>query len=663
MVVIDRNNENNDLLTLPPTILYNLEPLYVTTPWVESMASYVSRLSLEHHVTPRLIHKQLTGCEENRNSFLRCEPTMTRVVDKMNELTGRSDLGALTLKVFKNIMSELHAIHTRRRWCPLCFQEWKEQKRTIYEPIIWSLTPIISCAIHKVALQEICPSCGRHNSVISVPGYCSRCNAWLGQTTILKDDFSQGSYNSIVSNCKTLCSRTGQTPLSNSGLILTLQTLARRVNRRESLFKYSSFSRVQLFLWAGGNSTPSLPQLLEICEKNHVAVLQVLEGISEDDVSDGTVRVYGGFYDNEKLRQAVLSFLAESLAPITVSTLCMKFNCKRDTLARHIPELRQLLRDRNAQISKGLYQHNQGLDSQHVRTTVESILRDSDGNVSVAYIAKVLGISVEGLKRNFPSLVNEIHRRNSQLKTEQLKKLNTILNLVPPPNSVAELCRCVGITKKTLIYRYPNDYRRFCSSVSMRRNKKTVKSSPSNRYSYIELQALVSDALSHKPPMRITEFVRRYGKSIYKFAELHEKYLQTLREYDTREQNRSFEELQRLVNDAIQTEPVISYAEFVRRHGHLIRRYPQLLERLKVAHENYVDREKEAELNYWRTEIEKKILESESNGIYPSQKRIASLLGHIERFSRPALRHEWRRIMIKLGILHGTNGIHKPSQE
>ncbi len=73
-------------------------------------------------------------------------------------------------------------------WCPICFEDWKQNNQPIYEPLIWKLKVINVCPSHQTLLQTKCQNCQKilpQLSSRSQPGYCSKCYQWLG---IKKDD-------------------------------------------------------------------------------------------------------------------------------------------------------------------------------------------------------------------------------------------------------------------------------------------------------------------------------------------------------------------------------------------------------------------------------------------------------------------------------------------
>ncbi|WP_409348259.1 TniQ family protein [Paenibacillus gyeongsangnamensis] len=92
----------------------------------------------------------------------------------------------------KNLLSPI------KKWCPLCLNGWNEKKVEIYEPLVWSISDVKVCNIHKSKLQERCPTPGCNRNIplfsrYSAVGYCSFCNEWLGtiSTTQSQVEYSE----------------------------------------------------------------------------------------------------------------------------------------------------------------------------------------------------------------------------------------------------------------------------------------------------------------------------------------------------------------------------------------------------------------------------------------------------------------------------------------
>ncbi|MDZ8052208.1 MAG: TniQ family protein [Aulosira sp. ZfuVER01] len=187
--------------------LYSLEPIGVATPYTESLSSYITRLAFHHCVSPRQlimeeIARQLKGDEfvkdfkdkpiskllGNRNSrpSLNGMTFMTiNILEALAQLTLREDIYYTTFIPWSEVIHEKRLCRQYRAWCPDCFNEWRQNATTIYEPLIWFFANIDICYIHQRRLLEICPYCNQSSSVLFSDvfvGYCPICKNWLGES-------------------------------------------------------------------------------------------------------------------------------------------------------------------------------------------------------------------------------------------------------------------------------------------------------------------------------------------------------------------------------------------------------------------------------------------------------------------------------------------------
>lgn len=195
--------------------LAHLEPIGVGTGFVESLTSYSARLAAIHNVT----HASLFGYEISplidrkhlRNSELRLDKgavlaasfrTLVRAVNgtgvtardyacSLEKLTGRNNLSCLTMITWANVIPHRNLLKPSKAWCPSCYEEFKNEKLPVFDPLLWSLSVITTCAKHRLRLRSSCHRCDRTVPYLdshSRPGFCSKCNGWLGQAPLGHDE-------------------------------------------------------------------------------------------------------------------------------------------------------------------------------------------------------------------------------------------------------------------------------------------------------------------------------------------------------------------------------------------------------------------------------------------------------------------------------------------
>ena len=116
-----------------------------------------------------------------RLTALRTAPT--KWVHALEAATSRRDLRCLTLLPFRYALPD-HLFHRHRAWCALCFEQWRANGQTVYEPLLWAIKVSSHCPVHtsgrSVTLVRRCARTLNPLGVFSRPGYCERCGGWLG---------------------------------------------------------------------------------------------------------------------------------------------------------------------------------------------------------------------------------------------------------------------------------------------------------------------------------------------------------------------------------------------------------------------------------------------------------------------------------------------------
>ncbi|MEL6462842.1 MAG: TniQ family protein [Cyanobacteria bacterium J06621_15] len=186
--------------------LYSIEPIGIRTKFTESISSYLIRLSEEHCVAPKhLILKEIvpyvyrnenidtTGVKSISNflSHSNSQPAINGMKDKtetiinaLEALTLQKDLKYLSCLAWKGVIKDGNLFRRSKAWCPCCFEQWKQEQKPIYEPLIWSFKDVQFCTQHFCKLVFQCPHCKSQLKAIANKariGFCYHCGKWLGQ--------------------------------------------------------------------------------------------------------------------------------------------------------------------------------------------------------------------------------------------------------------------------------------------------------------------------------------------------------------------------------------------------------------------------------------------------------------------------------------------------
>jgi hypothetical protein len=187
--------------------LYDLEPMSVGSPMVESLTGYIARLADAHSVSPATlvireilpsvapseVHQDGKWVYKQLSSVFRASALLNGVSEgtqswvlALEELTGRGDLRFLTLLTFSKVLPPRSLLRRTRAWCPLCYQRWWQAGLVVYEPLIWSMECVRVCGHHHLPLSHRCPypDCARVLRPLEpnmIVGYCPKCHRWMGQ--------------------------------------------------------------------------------------------------------------------------------------------------------------------------------------------------------------------------------------------------------------------------------------------------------------------------------------------------------------------------------------------------------------------------------------------------------------------------------------------------
>src|SRR5713226_1836006 len=286
----------------PRSQLYNLTPLGLNSPLVESLTSYICRLAYEHHVevgtliqyniAPVLGKRYIAdGQSRSISSFLRYASPIngngimaSDWVGTLESLTLRADLALLTLLVGVNALSQRDLLQPVRQWCPMCYDVWRRQDAIVYEPLLWSISGITVCPEHCQPLERCCPYCTTSLPWLtwrSRPGYCSSCGRWLGKAGGDSQVEEKGTY--IAETVGAFLAHIPQLSLSipRESVIQSLRDLiAATTDGNVAAFSRSlGLPKTTLWELVQGYFPPSLPFLLQLCYQFRLSLLQVLIGV------------------------------------------------------------------------------------------------------------------------------------------------------------------------------------------------------------------------------------------------------------------------------------------------------------------------------------------------------------------------------------------------
>ena len=189
----------------PCSRLFSLEPIGIGTSTIESLSSYLCRLADEHcvslqklvtqEISPLIIDRlgeqdltsrsisSILGNSDAKPAINGMRDMTRSLVNALGQLTLRQDLRYLSCLTYQGIIKDKSLFRQHKAWCPQCFEQQKQEKQIIYEPLLWSFKDANYCLHHNCQLRDRCPHCDSTQKAIanfSIPGYCNKCRSWLG---------------------------------------------------------------------------------------------------------------------------------------------------------------------------------------------------------------------------------------------------------------------------------------------------------------------------------------------------------------------------------------------------------------------------------------------------------------------------------------------------
>jgi hypothetical protein len=290
------------MIEMPPrSTLYCLAPLGMGTVEIESLTSYIQRLAWAYRVNPRVLVAEVIlphlrdryyADPSHLGSFSRTRSMSINGIGEvaqdwaevLEQLTRRSELRFLTLRPWADGLPGWGLQRNAPQWCPTCYEEWREQKQPVYQPLLWTLQAGTLGLRHAQPLVEHCPVCQKLQSAIASKrqlGYCTQCQTWLGSKP--KKEASVNDHDLlnwqtwVVSAVEelSLASRAfGSLPWSE--LSKGRAACVKAVGGGRAFGRLMKASKMVASAWLNKQRTPSFSSVLERCYVLNVSPLQLM---------------------------------------------------------------------------------------------------------------------------------------------------------------------------------------------------------------------------------------------------------------------------------------------------------------------------------------------------------------------------------------------------
>jgi TniQ len=357
---------------------YNLEPIGLGSPFVESLTSYLTRLSEVHNVSlGNLIGKELTplinkhylknvayrggaGIYKSGTTINGIGLTSHEMVSLLQQLTHRKDLFLLTLITYSEVLTTRRLLKSHKHWCPICLEEWRNNKID-YEPLLWFFQEVKICHVHNIKLHSHCPNCDKEIPTLSRNSrvaHCSNCSFWLGQNKLeiplLNREQDPWEHWKTLNICKFLEAMPLITTIDRNHVKTNLLKIFKDINNGSysNTLNLMRIPKSTLNSWLYDNKLPTLSSLLKISYCSGVSLKKLLtedlSGIEYD------VKVFPFKQDDGKInsRKFPSGFIEQQLeywangdfaTPPSVKQIAEMIGCDRKLLYQKGPKYCELI--------------------------------------------------------------------------------------------------------------------------------------------------------------------------------------------------------------------------------------------------------------------------------------------------------------------------------
>jgi hypothetical protein len=399
------------------------------TPDVESMSSYICRLSAAHrapigvllrcgyeqHFSTSTTGEGVPNLARNPGSlaqYVRPNEMTSSVLEMLTATTGQKDLRSGTFMCLDKALDRcMKTFQQSNRWCPRCFRDFADRGTEAYLKLAWSVATTTHCALHGDELEDKCRKCGSDQDGFGVRRSCSicvHCGSSLAKGS--NSSHAPGAWQVDGADLDCLMIQIASNPdlsFSAGGVTRALEQVLDKAWREDSATElWKLVPRDELLAITCGVTPVTLAKVRRLSFRLGVRVTDLLSG-------------------SIKQTSAVLD-------PSWTEVLPKPIRPKR-RLPRH--------------------------DLRRLRASLDEALRDCRGTTPscLTQIARNLGVTGGCIRYHFPIHANGILRlysawrqRDTKQKREQAKQaVAKYLNAVAPPLSISAKGALRDLRKRT----------------------------------------------------------------------------------------------------------------------------------------------------------------------------------------------------------------------
>lgn len=283
-------------LTMPArSTFYRLEPASIDTAERESLSSYFCRLADAHCLSPfqltDIMGRPGKGQTNNRWSRAAWQKPLfngpgedPRIWSTLLEaMTSVKDLRRLTMLQLGDVVVLSGLMAKTKKWCPLCLGE-ASHKGMPYGKLIWEIGAVTACPAHGVKLADRC-SCGpeQHHKRMQAKylhHICKYCGADLSTCSAPVQTAEAGELITAKLISQFLASDCFNYPIQRSGFREFLTTIIDQQFDGKAAWLAGAIGvgKANMHEWLNGVRAPSLVRLVKIAQVSQSPIEDILRG-------------------------------------------------------------------------------------------------------------------------------------------------------------------------------------------------------------------------------------------------------------------------------------------------------------------------------------------------------------------------------------------------
>ncbi|HDX9529996.1 TPA: helix-turn-helix domain-containing protein [Bacillus thuringiensis] len=343
--------------------LYGIKPEGEGSVYIESLTSYVVRLSEKHmvktgdlvsHIIAPQLNKDyllnsvsrggnrfydgahfLNGFGSNAIDMVRC----------LEVLTGKNQLLETTLIKLETVLRTRHLIRKHLAWCPHCFKE------KMYYPLVWCLSDYKVCIKHGVTLQENCSHCGKVIPYLhrkSKVGVCPYCNCSHCNSSSLENSPSRRNYY-ISRDIENVLSQRDKINTQNSNALQhnLLNIIEHKFEGKiDYLAKYIGIPKTTMWYWCKGKTFPPFRKVLELAYELDISATDLYTNVQvvylnfewKNNIQRVTKKREKKEFDKEKMLLHLKEISSQKDSINFINDIAKRFNCSTKYLYKHFSD-------------------------------------------------------------------------------------------------------------------------------------------------------------------------------------------------------------------------------------------------------------------------------------------------------------------------------------